>query len=509
MKRLLFLLAVALIGFASIAQNRRYVTQNGTGNGTSWATASGNLQAMIDSLQLTGGEVWVAAGTYRGDGVAANGAFTLRAGVNVYGGFAGNEPAGYDLSLRDFNANASILDGQQKQRVLIQPADFPTGTQTVWDGFTIQNGFANNTTGAGASLRTNVLLKNCIVQYNKSTGTNGHGAIYVLATAGNYTYITDCKIANDTIGGYGGGIFATYAKIRNCEITKNLCNGEGGGIHAVSTDIYGCKVSFNQEKWGYAGGVRLENSNLINSVVNNNNGGTGGGVRIVSGGSIINCDIVNNVARNSGGGAIAFYSGVATVTNCIIWGNTNTTGAAERLNGTPNSLTYTAIDGLLYTGAGNINLASANDGTDAAAFYVRFSDYTNQDYRLQANSACVNKGINSAITEIADIAGSPRIAYETVDLGAYEYNETDSIVPSQLMAGTYTIDNTQPTQNRNYNTFPEAVNDLNRRGISGSVVFEISAGQIHNIAFTDNYGLRITQTAGKMRRLSFANREQE
>ena len=47
------------------ADTVRYVKENGTGNGTSWLTASGTLQAMIDEVNtLGGGEVWVASGTY-------------------------------------------------------------------------------------------------------------------------------------------------------------------------------------------------------------------------------------------------------------------------------------------------------------------------------------------------------------------------------------------------------------------------------------------------------------
>jgi len=55
---------LAISGLAQ-AETTRYVKPNGTGDGTSWSTASGTLQEMIDMVADSGGgEVWVAAGTY-------------------------------------------------------------------------------------------------------------------------------------------------------------------------------------------------------------------------------------------------------------------------------------------------------------------------------------------------------------------------------------------------------------------------------------------------------------
>ena len=80
----------------------RFVKAGGTGTGASWDCAMGNLQQAINST--LSGQIWVAGGTY----LAEQGAFSTRAGVNMYGGFAGTETS---LAERDLSiiSNKSIL----------------------------------------------------------------------------------------------------------------------------------------------------------------------------------------------------------------------------------------------------------------------------------------------------------------------------------------------------------------------------------------------------------------
>ena len=69
----------------------RYVKQGGTGNGSTWGNASGDLQAMINASGA-GDQVWVAQGTYN------NGSFVMKNGVEILGGFPNTGNPGLGVS---------------------------------------------------------------------------------------------------------------------------------------------------------------------------------------------------------------------------------------------------------------------------------------------------------------------------------------------------------------------------------------------------------------------------
>ena len=77
----------------------RYVKENGTGKGTSWDDAMGDIQDAINSLaddKGTKGEVWVAKGTYTvtkriDSSTGSPTSLLMKDGISVYGAFAGGE----------------------------------------------------------------------------------------------------------------------------------------------------------------------------------------------------------------------------------------------------------------------------------------------------------------------------------------------------------------------------------------------------------------------------------
>lgn len=76
--------AMFLVAEPAFARATRHVkpVASGSGNGSSWANASGDLGAMLNA-SAAGDEVWVAAGTYDpGSNRAAT--FTIKGGVALH-----------------------------------------------------------------------------------------------------------------------------------------------------------------------------------------------------------------------------------------------------------------------------------------------------------------------------------------------------------------------------------------------------------------------------------------
>ena len=380
-----------------------YVTQTGAGSktGESWDNAIPSIEDAMSLAICHNAVVWVAAGTYYGDTTGTN-AFSMRPGVSVYGGFAGNEPADYDLLLRDFEANATILDGQNSRRVLYQPNDFTTSTAVTWDGFTIQNGRVNGD-GAGVYLRGSSSLQNCLVQYNAAYSENSNnsrygGGVYAYRNNGGMTQISHCKISHNVVEntyyGYAGGLYTYNAKVSHTEIAHNSSTDRGGGVYNYSSTTFSdCLIHHNTSANG--GGV-YNNSPSCNYV---------------------NCDIVSNM----GSGVYNYYS--ATFTNCIIWGNKKNFMVNNYTGG---SYSYCAVEEVAPSGTGNIALASTNDGYDASQYYVRFNDPDNEDFSIHPTSSCVNVGSNASVADSLDFYGNLRIYNGVVDIGCSEV-QNDSV----------------------------------------------------------------------------------
>ncbi|NEU70287.1 hypothetical protein GK091_25655 [Spirosoma agri] len=89
----LFLIVLLYTSLLAQAQAIRYVkpVASGSGSGNSWASASGDLQAMIDASSA-GQQVWVAAGVYKPTSTTTrNTSFAMKNGMAIYGGIAGSE----------------------------------------------------------------------------------------------------------------------------------------------------------------------------------------------------------------------------------------------------------------------------------------------------------------------------------------------------------------------------------------------------------------------------------
>lgn len=349
----------------------------GSDDGTGWQDAFPHLVTALAVAQ-PGDRIWVAAGTYTPDPVGADRdlSFELRAGVHVYGGFAGDET---DIADRDVDLHETILSGDllgndggttacgpspdfsgdaDNSYHVVRVVD--VGSDTVLDGFTITGGHADGVgldrNGAGILIdSSSVQVRRCRVVRNRAA---------------------DGTVAPLENGGDGGGIFSINGSptIRETTICSNRAGealgdtvgigrgGHGGGIALVASDgarLLGCSILENHAgdgaQWidlptdgGSGGGVRIDTSLgvllrdcSITSNVSGRGGsandgdtgtpGTGGGLSVTdSEVLLVACTVADNRTQGSpgvigggtgDGGGLDLRSSTAIVEDCEFLGN--------------------------------------------------------------------------------------------------------------------------------------------------------------------------------------------
>jgi hypothetical protein len=128
----------------------------------------------------------------------------------------------------------------------------------------------------------------------------------------------------------------------------------------------------------------------------------GGGV---SEGLLYNCTLVGNSAAGGGGAAWS------TLRNCIVYDNS----APDGPNHSECAVAFTCTTPLAE-GLGNIDMAPA------------FVSPAAGNFRLSSGSPCINAGHTSYVTTPTDLDGRPRIVGGSVDMGAYEFQGTGSVI---------------------------------------------------------------------------------
>lgn len=336
----------------------RYVKQDGTGNGTSWDDASGDLQRMIDELadnnpQGLPGEVWVAAGTYepqsqliQGTGYSAS--FRMRDGISVYGGFIGGESSKTEREKKEggmpwefqnqtvlmaayyvrnesnpsFTRNKWTLTSDSRHVVWFapMPGEEAFTQPTYLDGVTITGGYAQGGTG--------------LEDFKTDQGAGAY-------MDGSNTYLTNCIVKENYATGNGGGVYLKDGRVQSTLIYNNNADQNGGAVYVDDQGLVHRSMLTNNSARNGAG-VYLDNQQptggeedhpeyliLSTCVVSNNTASGNGAVYCDEGGVLLQNTITNNNcvtatdatdpnASQTGGIYINRY---ALVANSVIWNN--------------------------------------------------------------------------------------------------------------------------------------------------------------------------------------------
>lgn len=364
-----------------------YVKQGGTGNGTSWTNAAGDLKNVLDNAAF-GTSIWVAEGTYTptncsfctyNDRILS---FNIPDGVKVFGGFAGTENS---LDDRVFEDHPTYLsgdidgDGSNVNNTYSIVFTKNVSNETEVDGFIITGGNADfsaalgNPANSGAAFfndgalqgnQSHPIIRNCTFTNNQAWGFAG--AFYNDAAFGGNASPTlfNCIFENNTAQNAAGAFYNTsiFGGIANptledCHFENNhSTNAQGGALINKASENGECNptiinCSFIANTAGETGGAVYNYGNqsgVCNAVFSNclfednvaiicgaiyNDGSFTGNCNPV----YENCIIRNNHSTNGDAGAIynsAIENGTASpkFDKCIISGNQSSSSGGAIFN---------------------------------------------------------------------------------------------------------------------------------------------------------------------------------
>lgn len=414
-----FLTCCLLLACGPMAQaSVKYVKQtaSGTGDGSSWANASDDLQAMIDAA-VSGDEVWVAAGTYKPtncspcSGTDRSIFFAMKEGVAILGGFPATGNPG--IFNRNWTANVTTLSGDigilgdnsDNSYNVIRNTNNGLTTSAILDGFTVSDGNADspsyNNGGGMFNFSTSPKVVNCLFENNASDSFGG-GMHNIISSPD----VINCTFSGNSAGSSGGGMnnISSSPTLTNCLFINNSAEISGGGMNQSGSSILTSCSFIGNYSGNTGGGMFISGSpTLTNCVFRGNSvASTGGGIFNSGSPTLTNCSFSGNEASASGLGGVAGSS--LLMTNCILWGNSSgITGSA--------SVTYSIVQGG-HPGAGNLNVDP---------LFVSATDLS-----LQAGSPAIDGGDDNANNTPLDLAGNNRKidaipGGALIDMGAYEF----------------------------------------------------------------------------------------
>jgi len=329
--------------------------------------------------------------------------------------------------------HVTTIDGQRQDSVALFMNG--EGVDSVLDGFTLTRGLGHELYG------------------------------WILCGGGVYCEATSPTIINNVItdgqGDYGGGVYSEGGSpvISNNTITDNIVGTNGGGILCTIGEptISYNTITNNSAEWN-GGGISAEGLLKIyaNTIHNNEAGrpgtqGSGGGIWCSAMGDawIYNNIIFNNKVVDGGGGGIdSFSSDNIILFNNTLYGNQADEGRAIRFDYDDNAILYNNILWNLLTvstlmhvgyncvvsidysdlrgGLSKVTVESTgvlNWGSSMIDHNPSFVSVLKSDFHISWNSPCRDTGDN-AVPAFAteDFENDPRIAADTIDIGADEFH---------------------------------------------------------------------------------------
>ena len=363
-----------------------------------------------------------------------------------------------------------FANGEENARITFTVADttgysnYEDSSAGAWQGFYFQK--------PGA-----VKFSFCDFSYGKNQDDTDGGMMWI--NMANEMEIANCRFHHNTTRRRGGAIYAENSSlnIHGCEVFDNIAEAPigqwtwGVGFQFLKCDLEISDMIFhdNNSSTAYGGGMNIDSCSMTlkNAVFYNNNVVNAGGlgiqrckdymVKVVNmlaynnttshyGGGLAmatsdpelnNLTIVHNYCGAGGGGMQMAFNACPTINNCVFWDNH---GVWEK-NINDSVFTYDGSQIWLW---GDDNFPKFNNGLVMygfdyifGSFHIPEDHYNNMlqddplfvdpqyfNYRLQANSPCINTGIEDVtglFIPATDLDGETRIVGGRIDMGCYEW----------------------------------------------------------------------------------------
>jgi len=322
------------------------------------------IQAAIDDA-WNGDTVWLADGTYSGEG-------------NIEIDFLGRS-----ITVRSENGPQScIIDCRDEGRAFYFHSG--EGKEAVVDGLTITNGGNVDYGGAIRCVGSSPTIRNCVFRRNSADQYGGG----LCNCYGSNPTVVGCTFENNSCSasrglGSGGAVANRHNSsptIQDCTLAKNSASYAGGGMGNFDTSrarVVRCMFAGNSS--GHNGGAVVNEDNshpeFTQCVFYTNSAKDDGGglyCRDKSDVALSRCIFNGNCAERNGGG-LSVLGARVTATNCTISGN----GAGRRHGGVEssgggvlcleNSILWANIDG--SSGPGSELAQVAAEGSEIAMEY--------------------------------------------------------------------------------------------------------------------------------------------
>ena len=280
----------------------------------------------------------------------------------------------------------TIIQGENslssKQRA-VTFGETMTRPRCTLSGFTVEGGFCADYRRGGGGVFGGI-ISNCVIRGNGALLGGGGAA---------YCDLVRCTISNNTSAVAGAGVGC--ATLKNCLVTGN-------------TAIFD--------------GLSLRNA-LNLGAFSERFGGGGGGIACSA---VDHCTIVDNAAKESGGGG-AYW----TVIN-----DTYVAGNSSDRDGDPQNILACPITGQPWFVCSEEPEYQNSLGYVDAGADDTFVNAAAGNYRLKADSACVDAGDEDYLERLAetDLDGAARWRGKAPDIGCYEIDAVEPTPVSEVSA---------------------------------------------------------------------------